>query len=104
MRLLPGVMEHDLDLFGAAVNRIQEIGFKRIERERQPLHLRELESCLRNAGAACAGMSSFGPVVYAVSGSGLDRLEAAARDLLGKKQAAFIRTRADNHGAIVRHL
>ena len=104
MRLLPGVMEHDLDLFGAAVNRIQEIGFKRIERERQPLHLRELESCLRNAGAACAGMSSFGPAVYAVSGSGLDRLEAAARDLLGKKQAAFIRTRADNHGAIVRHL
>jgi beta-ribofuranosylaminobenzene 5'-phosphate synthase len=103
MRLLPGVVEHDLDLFGAAVNRIQEIGFKRIERERQSPGIRSLESCLRDAGAACAGMSSFGPAVYAITDSGLTGLEAAARDLLGE-HAAIIRTRADNTGAMVRHL
>jgi beta-ribofuranosylaminobenzene 5'-phosphate synthase len=103
MRLLPGVVEHDLDLFGAAVNRIQEIGFKRIERERQSPLIRSIESCLRDAGAACAGMSSFGPAVYAITDSGLAGLESSARDLIGE-HAAIIRTRADNTGAMVRHL
>ena len=98
MRLLPGVVEHDIDLFGAAVNRIQEIGFKCIERERQSPGIRSLESCLRDEGAACAGMSSFGPAVYAITDSGLAGLEAAARNLLGER-AAVIRTRADNKGA-----
>ena len=104
MRLLPGIVEHDLDLFGAAVNRIQEIGFKRIERERQSAGIRALPSCLREAGAACAGMSSFGPAVYAVTDSGLAGLEAAARDLLKEERVTIIRTRADNNGAMVRHL
>jgi beta-ribofuranosylaminobenzene 5'-phosphate synthase len=103
MRLLPGVVEQDLDLFGAAVNRIQEIGFKRIERERQSPLIRSIESCLRDAGAACAGMSSFGPAVYAITDSGLAGLESSARDLIGE-HAAIIRTRADNTGAMVRHL
>ena len=103
-RLLPGVVEHDLDLFGAAVNRIQEIGFKRIEGERQSPAISRVEACLRDAGAACAGMSSFGPAVYAVSDSGLADLESAVRDLLGEKQASIIWTHADNHGAIIRRL
>ncbi|MCE5298778.1 MAG: chorismate pyruvate-lyase family protein [Methanoregulaceae archaeon] len=104
MRLLPGVVEHDLDLFGAAVNRIQEIGFKRIERERQSPGIRSLGSHLRDAGAACAGMSSFGPAVYAITDSGLAGLEAAARNSLGDQKATIIRTRADNTGAMIRHL
>ena len=104
MRLLPGVVEHDLDLFGAAVNRIQEIGFKRIERERQPRTIRELPSVLCDAGAACAGMSSFGPAIYAITDSGLAGLEAAVNGLLGDREATIIRTRADNHGALIRQL
>jgi beta-ribofuranosylaminobenzene 5'-phosphate synthase len=104
IRLLPGIVEHDLDLFGAAVNRIQEIGFKRIERERQSPGIRSLESCLRDAGAACAGMSSFGPAVYAITDTGLAGLEAAARNSLGDQRATILRTRADNRGVIVRHL
>jgi beta-ribofuranosylaminobenzene 5'-phosphate synthase len=103
-RLLPGVVEHDLDLFGSAVNRIQEIGFKAIERERQSPEIRMLDACLRDAGAACAGMSSFGPAIYAISDSGLAGPEAAAKDFLGDRKATIIRTRADNHGATARHL
>jgi len=49
-------------------------------------------------------MSSFGPAVYAITDSALAGLEAAARDLLGENRAVVFRTRADNHGAIVRHL
>lgn len=104
MRLLPGAVEHDLDLFGAAVNRIQEIGFKRIERERQSPAIRALPACLRDAGAACAGMSSFGPAVYAITDTGLAGLETVAWNLLSDQKATIIRTRADNQGAVVRHL
>lgn len=104
MRLLPGIVEHDLDLFGAAVNRIQEIGFKRIERERQSPEIRGLPTCLRQAGAACAGMSSFGPAVFAITDSELAGLEKAASNHLGDRLGAMIRTRADNNGAMVHHL
>jgi beta-ribofuranosylaminobenzene 5'-phosphate synthase len=104
MRLLPGIVEHDLDLFGAAVNRIQEIGFKRIERERQSPVVRRLPECLLQAGAACAGMSSFGPAVFAITDAELAGLEKAVSDHLGDRPVTMIRTRADNNGAVVHHL
>jgi beta-ribofuranosylaminobenzene 5'-phosphate synthase len=104
MRMLPGVVEHDLDLFGMAVNRIQELGFKRVELARQAPVVPALMAGLRGAGAACAGMSSFGPAVYAISDTPLSGLESAARDLLQGKAARIIRTRADNTGALVRDL
>jgi len=66
MRMLPGIVEHDLDLFGRAVNRIQDLGFKRVEIGLQPAALPLLMEEMRQAGAACAGLSSFGPTVYAV--------------------------------------
>jgi beta-ribofuranosylaminobenzene 5'-phosphate synthase len=97
-------VEHDLELFGAAVNRIQAIGFKRIERGRQSREIRRLPECLRQAGAACAGMSSFGPVVFAITDSAVGDLENAARDHLGDRQATMIRTRGDNDGAMIHHL
>lgn len=59
---------------------------------------------LRDAGAACAGMSSFGPAVYAVSDSSLSGLESAAREILGERAGSIIRTRADNTGSLVRNL
>jgi beta-ribofuranosylaminobenzene 5'-phosphate synthase len=104
MRLLPGIVEHDLDLFGAAVNRIQDIGFKRIERERESPEIRQLPECLRQAGAACAGLSSFGPVVFAITDSGVGGLENEAREHLGDRRMTMIRSRADNIGARVQHL
>ena len=32
MRMLPGIVEKDLDLFGSSINAIQELGFKKVER------------------------------------------------------------------------
>ncbi|MDD1673446.1 MAG: chorismate pyruvate-lyase family protein, partial [Methanomicrobiales archaeon] len=75
MRMLPGIVEHDLDLFGAAVNHIQDLGFKKVEITRQALLVPRLLDVLRSAGAACAGMSSFGPTVFAITDTNSNVLE-----------------------------
>jgi beta-ribofuranosylaminobenzene 5'-phosphate synthase len=99
MRLLPGIVRHDLGLFAAAVNRIQDLGFKKIEIARQSAVVRELLWGLREAGAACTGMSSFGPAVYAVTASDPADLEQAVVRILGGTPHLMIRTRGDNLGA-----
>ena len=82
LRMLPGVVDHDLDLFGQAVNRIQGLGFKRVEVGLQPPVIPLLMEELRSAGAACAGMSSFGPTVYAVTDTGAPGILSAAEGFL----------------------
>jgi beta-ribofuranosylaminobenzene 5'-phosphate synthase len=84
MRMLPGVVDHDLDLFGRSVNRIQDLGFKRVEIGLQPAVIPLLMEEMRGAGAACAGMSSFGPTVYAVTDSQAPAILRAAREFLGE--------------------
>ena len=61
MRMLPGIVQKDLDLFGSSVNAIQELGFKKVELSLQPPEIPGLIERLRSAGAACAGMSSIWP-------------------------------------------
>ncbi|NTV01128.1 MAG: DUF98 domain-containing protein, partial [Methanoregulaceae archaeon] len=99
MRMLPGIVENDIELFGAAVNRIQELGFKRLEISRQPPHIPALIAGLREAGAPCAGMSSFGPVVFAITEAGCRDLEREAKDILGNIPCQILRTKANNQGA-----
>jgi beta-ribofuranosylaminobenzene 5'-phosphate synthase len=101
MRLLPGVAGSDLDLFAAAVNRIQEIGFKRVELARQKPVVHHLIRELREAGAACTGLSSFGPAVYAITSGDLSSLERRAREILGPTGGTIIRTGGDNSGSTI---
>jgi beta-ribofuranosylaminobenzene 5'-phosphate synthase len=82
MRMLPGVVDQDLDLFGRAVNRIQQLGFKKVEIGLQPPGITLLMEELRAAGAACAGMSSFGPTVYAVTDTDATGILRAATGFL----------------------
>ncbi|KQC03416.1 MAG: beta-ribofuranosylaminobenzene 5'-phosphate synthase [Methanoculleus sp. SDB] len=102
MRILPGIADHDLDLFGAGINHLQDVGFKRVEISLQPPLIFGLLAALREAGAACAGLSSFGPTVYAIADTGLGEIERSAREALGETEVAITRTRADNDGAMVR--
>ncbi|NYT06217.1 MAG: DUF98 domain-containing protein [Methanomicrobiales archaeon] len=102
MRILPGVVDHDLDLFGTGINSIQETGFKKVERSLQAPVIHRLLGGLCDAGAACSGLSSFGPTVYAITDSNPGGLEQAARDLLDGTDAAITTTHADNGGARVR--
>ena len=78
VRMVPSLVDHNLDEFGAAVNRVQELGFKKVEVMLQHPMVRRLMEEMREAGAACAGLSSFGPTVYAIADTQGRDIEAAA--------------------------
>jgi beta-ribofuranosylaminobenzene 5'-phosphate synthase len=103
MRMLPGIVEKDLDLFGSSVNAIQELGFKKVELSLQPKQIPELIERMRSAGAACAGMSSFGPTVYAVGDLDMQRVQQAAQSCMDEHTGGTtLITCARNKGASVR--
>lgn len=98
MQLLPALAEEDITTFGKSINVIQELGFKKREVELQPVS-KGLMQALINGGAYGAGMSSFGPTVYAF-GEDMENLKKIASDLLGGRGMVFS-TKARNKGAII---
>ncbi len=82
MRMLPGIIEKDLELFGSSVNVIQGLGFKKVELGLQPKEIPALIELMRSSGAACAGMSSFGPTVYAIDDTDMRGIEQAAQSFM----------------------
>ncbi|HPS92789.1 MAG TPA: DUF98 domain-containing protein, partial [Methanothrix sp.] len=102
VRMAPSIVEESLDDFGAAINRVQEIGFKRIEVMLQHPVVRRLMEQMRQAGAACAGLSSFGPAVYAITDTQGRDIEAAAREAMSEVGGEVLITHARNEGARVR--
>jgi len=52
MRMLPGIAERDLDLFGSSVTAIQGMGFKKVELNLQPPENPSLIETVCSAGAA----------------------------------------------------
>lgn len=74
MGLMPGAASGDLELVGRSLSALQRCGFKRHEIELQPAAVRQLGEVMVEAGAAGAGLTSFGPTVYALAGD-----EACAR-------------------------
>ncbi len=99
MQLMPSVLESDLDTFGEAVNKIQSIGFKRIENKLQNPYIAEVMENLRIAGAAGVGMSSFGPTIFAVTDTNEEDIVSAANDMLKNVGGEIIVTSAQNNGA-----
>jgi beta-ribofuranosylaminobenzene 5'-phosphate synthase len=103
MRMLPGIAGRDLELFGSSVNAIQGLGFKKVELGLQPPQVIGLLDVLREAGAAGAGLSSFGPAVYAVGDTGMTGIERAAQEFMQESDGGTtILTAARNSGARVR--
>ncbi len=103
VRMLPGIAEHDLDLFGSSVNTIQDLGFKRVEHSLQPREMRQLLDAMRQAGAAGAGMSSFGPALFAFCDTGVADVESAAKAFMdGWCGGTTLVSAARNTGASVR--
>jgi beta-ribofuranosylaminobenzene 5'-phosphate synthase len=102
VRMIPAVLEGDLDNFGNAVNRVQELGFKKVEVGLQHPMIGRLMEEMRSAGAAGAGLSSFGPTVYAVADSGTRDIESAAREVMRDLGGEVIVTRSRNSGARMR--
>ena len=101
MELLPALIEKDLHSFGSAINRIQKIGFKRREVDLQP-QAREIMEVMLQSGAAGAGMSSFGPLIYGITDSPLE-VKNAIKDQLGER-VEILMAQARNNGASIRFI
>lgn len=102
MKMAPAVVEGNLDDFGQAVNRVQELGFKKVEVDLQHPLVKGLMEGMREAGAACSGLSSFGPTVYAIADSQVRDVEALAREAMEEVGGEVLITKARNEGARVR--
>jgi beta-ribofuranosylaminobenzene 5'-phosphate synthase len=77
--LLPALVECDLDEFGGALTRVQQLvgdAFATVQGGRFHPRAAPLVEALLRGGAAGAGQSSWGPAVYGIVGS-----EAAGREL-----------------------
>ncbi|AFV24141.1 beta-ribofuranosylaminobenzene 5'-phosphate synthase [Methanolobus psychrophilus R15] len=105
MKMMPAVMENDIEAFGHAVNHIQSLGFKRYEVELQHQVVRDVMALMQESGAYGAGMSSFGPAVYAVVDNKEDasNIMQDAQDLLDSTIGGKVMiTRANNTGAEIK--
>ena len=58
------IIERDYDVFCKSVNTIQSTKWKYLERIQYGAELIELENKIRDWGADCVGMSSFGPMLF----------------------------------------
>ena len=100
MKMMPSVVEKDLDSFGFSVNQIQEIGFKKVELQLQNPIIKQIMDNMRNTGAAGVGMSSFGPTIYAVTDTNPKNIKKAAQETMADISGKVILTKAQNRGAI----
>ncbi|MDO5852250.1 MAG: beta-ribofuranosylaminobenzene 5'-phosphate synthase [Methanobacteriaceae archaeon] len=99
MNIMPAILEEDLDTFGKGINKIQSVGFKSIERKIQNPIINRLIDNMNNAGASCAGMSSFGPTCFAITDSNTKTIKHAINDTLKDINQHTIITTARNEGA-----
>ena len=103
MRMLPGIASSDLALFGSSIDAVQDLGFKKVELSLQPPEVTGLLPVLREAGAAGAGLSSFGPAIYAIGDTGMSAIEQAARSFMNESGGGTtIITTGRNSGATIR--
>ena len=83
--LLPALVERDVEEFGAALTRVQQLvgdSFAAVQGGRFHPRAAALVEALLAGGAAGAGQSSWGPAVYGVVGS-----EAAGRELARRMES-----------------
>ena len=102
LKLLPAIVEENLAAFGDAINCIQRFGWKRVEIDAQGEVLRQTLDFLRDNGAVGAGVSSWGPAIFAF-GENLAELQEKTLGYLHATAAGgtcFI-TKANNTGAEV---
>ncbi len=97
MEMLPAVVEKEMERFGRSINRVQTLGFKRRELALQPF-CKSLIDFMNESGALGAGMSSFGPAVYAISHK--KHLKSAVQHFLDESVGGEVHVvRARNDGA-----
>ncbi len=102
MEMLPAIVEKDMERFGRSINHVQTLGFKRRELALQPF-CKGLIDFMNENGALGAGMSSFGPTVYAISDE--KHLKSTVQHFLNESVGGEVHlVKARNEGAHVKKL
>jgi beta-RFAP synthase len=101
--LLPALVERDLEEFGDALTRVQQLvgdAFAPVQGGRFHPRAGPLVEALLRGGAAGAGQSSWGPAVYGLVGNEAAGCELARRmeDVLGGEGSVEV-VKVDNRGA-----
>lgn len=101
MQMMPAVIEEDIESFGAAINHVQTVGFNKRESLIWPGFVKNIASFLRSQCYG-AGVSSFGPVVYALVDNREEgrQLQTEVQKMLDESVGGVtMMTRAKNSGA-----
>ena len=101
MKLMPSILEEDIENFGDSVNKIQSIGFKKIERNLQDNKINTLLNNMSEIGIPCVGMSSFGPTCFGITDSLSKGMIKQLKEIT-ENNADIQITKAKNHGAIIK--
>jgi beta-ribofuranosylaminobenzene 5'-phosphate synthase len=98
LKMLPAILERDLESFGFAVEESQKYGFKRFEFRAQSRSVLQCIDFLKQNGGVGVGMSSWGPALFAF-GEDLTELCEKTQNFLDENigGTCFI-TRANNTG------
>jgi beta-ribofuranosylaminobenzene 5'-phosphate synthase len=102
IKLLPALVQQDLEYFGHAIDQIQDIGWKKVEVEEQDPIIRQTMSFLRENGGYGVGLSSWGPAIFCF-GQDLKNLEILTNAFLRDNNSGGVcfLTKANNTGAVV---
>ena len=103
MQMIPALLEEDLDQFGRSVTALRKYGFKRDELALQTPALHNMLEYMTSCGAAGAGMSSFGPALYAITDTNSTGLAGDIQSYLDEQCGGEVRVvRGKNTGASIR--
>ncbi len=91
--LIPSILEKDLDLFSNTINKIQDIGFKKLEVKNSDKKIQNTINILREKNYG-VGLSSFGPTFYVFA-----KEDEIKETVLEHIKADFLQTYASNEGA-----
>jgi beta-ribofuranosylaminobenzene 5'-phosphate synthase len=91
LKVLPAVLEADLEAFGAGIEAMQRLGLKRIQITRQNEAVHETLAEMRRLGLYGVGMSSWGPALFGFSEAGpdVDRATAATLEAFGARRGGI---------------
>lgn len=101
MKIVPGIINNDLECFGEGLKRIQNIGFKKIEISLQHEIVKKTLTFFEEYGVKAFGMSSFGPSVIGIveSDDEANNLLKAVQLHLNGNRAHIYLCKPNNYGA-----
>ena len=98
LKMLPAILERDLESFGFALEESQKYGFKRFEFRAQSRNVLRCMDFLKQNGGIGVGMSSWGPALFAFGEQLTDLCEKTRRFLVENMGGTCFVTRDNNTG------